>query len=74
VAALVTLVIGLAVITPTAGKLGGIGAAIQARGGPPTAEQAAELARLQGRMVSATQIGAVFIAIALAAMAIARYV
>lgn len=73
-AAIIALGVGLSMITPTAGKLARIGATVQARGGPPTPEEASEIARLQGRMTKATQAAAVLIAIALITMAIGRYV
>jgi hypothetical protein len=43
-------VIGVFVQRPVAGRLGALGAQIQAAGGPPTPEQAAELGRLRERL------------------------
>ena len=71
--ALVAFVIGFAVNKPAADRLGALGKAIQAEGKPPTPEQAAELGRLGKRLSDAATWVAVLVAIALAAMAIARY-
>ena len=66
--------IGVAVSMPAARRLGVLGATIAKSGGPPSAEQVAELQRLQGRMATATQIVAILLVLATAAMAVARYV
>jgi uncharacterized membrane protein len=73
-AALLTIIIGMVIMTPTANKLSALGAAIQAGGKPPTAEQAAEQAALQKRMGMGTQIGAALLFICVVCMAIGRYV
>ncbi|HEY9230261.1 MAG TPA: hypothetical protein VIP11_26655 [Gemmatimonadaceae bacterium] len=73
-AALVTLGIGMAVLTPTAKRLGVVAATVQAGGGPPSAEQAAEMGRLQARMGVATSTVAVLLLVTVLTMAIARYV
>ncbi|HEY7187704.1 MAG TPA: hypothetical protein VH436_14210 [Vicinamibacterales bacterium] len=58
VAALATLVVGFTMIAPSANRLGTLNAAIQAAGGPPTAEQQAEMARLQARMTLGSRLAA----------------
>jgi len=73
-AALATLVIGFTMITPSANRLGALGAAIQAAGGPPTAEQQAEMARLQARMTLGSRIASSLLLVTVITMAIARYV
>jgi uncharacterized membrane protein len=73
-AALLTIIIGMIIMTPTANKMAALGAAIQAGGRPPTPEQAAEQARLQAKMGMGTQVGAVLLLVATICMAIGRYV
>jgi hypothetical protein len=73
-AAIATLVVGFTMITPTANRLGALGAAIQAAGGPPTAEQQAEMARLQARMTLGSRLAASLLLVTVITMAIARYV
>jgi uncharacterized membrane protein len=73
IAATLTIVIGMLVMTPTANKMAALGAAIQASGKPPTPEQAAEQGRLQKRMGMVTQVGAGLLFIAVVCMAIGRY-
>ncbi len=72
--AIVTLVIGMSVNAPTASKLSALGASIAASGGPPSAEQAAEMQRLQVRLGKAAVAAAVLLLCAASAMAVARYV
>jgi hypothetical protein len=64
----------MAVNAPTANKIGAINQAAAKRGGPPTPEEAALLARLQARLGVVTQIVAFLLVLATAAMAVARYV
>lgn len=71
--AIVSFVIGLLVNKPTAERMGAILATVQAAGGSPSAEQAAELARLQQRLYVVSIESAVVLALATAAMACARY-
>jgi uncharacterized membrane protein len=73
-------VIGLAVylwgtllIAPRAARLGALGAQLEAAGGPPTPDQAAELRRLDKEMSFIGRVDFVLLAIALFAMATARY-
>ena len=74
VAALLTLVVGMTMITPSANRLGAIGAAVQTSGGPPTAEQQAERGKLQAKMTLGSRIAASLVLVTVVTMAIARYV
>jgi len=71
--AILVLIIGMVVNSPAARRLGEIGAAAAKRGGPPTPEEAAEVARLQKRMGASTIVVATLMTLALSAMALARY-
>ena len=71
--AILAFLLGMAINMPASRRLAALGAAAAARGGPPTAEEADELQRLQGRMSVASQIIAVLLLLATGAMAIARY-
>lgn len=73
-AAITALIVFAAFIGPTGNRLLQLAATIQAKGGPPTTEQASTLAQLQRKMTMFSRIGASFLAIAVLAMAIARYV
>jgi uncharacterized membrane protein len=73
IAALVALVIGAAVVGPAALRLGKLGAEVQTRGGPPSPEQASTLAAAQRRIGLGTNLAALFVAIAVLCMAVARY-
>lgn len=72
--AILGFIVGMAVNAPASKRLAAIGTAAAARGGPPTAEEQAEIQRLQGRMSTASQVVMVLLLLATAAMAIARYV
>lgn len=72
--AILALIVGMAVNAPASKRLAAIGTAAAARGGPPTAEEQAEIQRLQGRLSLAGKIVMVLLLLATAAMAIARYV
>jgi hypothetical protein len=74
VLAILGFVIGMAVNAPASKRLAAIGSAAGARGGPPNAEEQAEIRRLQGRMSAASKIVTVLLVLATGAMAIARYV
>lgn len=73
VAAVLTLVAGMVIMTPTSTKMGALGAAIQAGGGTPSPEQAAEMARLQAKMTMGSRIAATLLLVVVITMAIARY-
>ncbi|MEO7457167.1 MAG: hypothetical protein ABIY52_12965 [Gemmatimonadaceae bacterium] len=72
--AIVTMILGMTVNSPTAKKLGELGASMKAAGGPPNAEQQAEMLRLQMRLGKAGFAAAVLLTCAAAAMSVARYV
>ena len=71
--AILTLVIGMAVNAPTANRMSAIGAAIARRGGPPTADETAELGRLRARLALASGVLALLLLGATGLMAVARY-
>ena len=71
--AIVASLVGVTVNMPTGRKVGALAMQIQASGAGPTAEQAAEMARLQARMSAATRATAVLLGLAAAAMGTARY-
>ncbi len=72
--AILVAIVGMAVNTPAAKRLGVIADEIQAAGTPPSAAQTAEMARLQNRLFRATQIAAVLILLSVICMGVARYV
>lgn len=72
--AILAFVLGMAVNAPTSKRLAALGSAAAARGGPPSAEEQAEMQRLQGRLSMASQIVTGLLVLATGAMAIARYV
>lgn len=72
--ALLGFITGMAVNLPASRRLAAIGAAVAARGSPPTAEEQAEMQRVQGRMAIANQFVIALLVLATAAMAVARYV
>jgi uncharacterized membrane protein len=65
--------IGMAVNVPAAKRLGAIMGEIQSAGRPPSADQSAQLQRLQGRLSSVGMLVTVLLLLATAAMAVARY-
>jgi uncharacterized membrane protein len=72
--ALTAFFVGVLVNRPTALRLGELGAAIHAKGGPPSPDQAAEMQRLQARLGVALRAVATLLVLATLAMALARYV
>ena len=70
----IALLMGLMINVPTSRKLGAMSGAVQKAGGVPTAEQAVEIARLQGRLYTVMRIAAVMLVLAAAAMSVARYI
>lgn len=74
VLAFVTAGIGQFVTVPTVKRIGQIGAAVAAAGGPPSPEQAAEMAALQRRFLRAARVGSLLVVVATVLMAIARFV
>lgn len=72
-AAILAGIIGGAFVGRTGQQLGKLGEKVQASGGAPSSEQAAEMGRLQTRMWTAMRAVAALLAVAVVAMAIARY-
>lgn len=72
--AILGMVVGMSVNSPTAKKLGALTGAIKASGAPPSPEQAAQIGRLQGRLVAAGKVVMVLILLAVVCMGVARYV
>jgi hypothetical protein len=70
--AIVAMVVGLGVAGRTVARLQALGAEVQAGGGPPSPEQAAEMAMLSGRMRSAGVWNAGLLAFTVLAMAAAQ--
>ena len=73
IAGLISLGIGLTITAPALDRVGAMAKAIMASGAPPTPEQMQELQGHQMRMAGAAVWNAVFLALAVAAMAVARY-
>jgi uncharacterized membrane protein len=71
--AIIAAAIGGSVPARAGRKLGEIGQRVQAAGGPPSAEQAAEIAALQSRITRALAVVTTLLVIAAALMATARY-
>lgn len=72
-AGLAAWLLGLLSTGPTAKKLGALGGQVQATGGPPTPDQAAELGRLQAKLARSSTWSTILASAALALMAVARY-
>lgn len=70
---IVVYFVGMLGINPRALKLAKLGEEIKAAGGPPTAEQGAELHRLDREMSTLSLVDFILVAISLALMATARY-
>lgn len=71
--AILAMIVGMIVNPPAVKRLGEIAAGAAKRGGPPSPEEAAEAARLQKRMGTATVIVAILLTLAVSGMAVARY-
>jgi hypothetical protein len=67
-------IVGMSTSAPAGRRLAAVTTALKARGGPPTAEELAEIQRLQARVRVAGQVVAVLLVLATTAMAVARYV
>lgn len=67
-------IVGAALSAPIGLAIGALADRIQAGNGPPSAEQSAEMARLQQRITVATRTAAALLLGAVVAMAVARYV
>ena len=72
--ALITLLLGIFVITPAAIRASKLGAAMGAAKKPPTPEQAAEMQQLQAKLGKMGALAAVLLTLTTIAMAVARYV
>jgi uncharacterized membrane protein len=72
--AILALLLGMAVGMPANAKMARISAAARQRGGPPTAEEAAELERLQARSALTAMSASALLFLSTGAMAVARYV
>jgi uncharacterized membrane protein len=73
IAGIVVYFVGMFGVNPRAVRLGKLGGQIQAAGGLPTPEQAAELQKLDREMSTLDKIDFVLVALSLALMASARY-
>jgi hypothetical protein len=71
--AIAAMILAYAVQKPAATRIGALGQEIQAAGGPPKAEQMAEMQALQNRMAQGARWTAILLAIAVEAMALSRY-
>ena len=72
-AAWAAFVIGFAGLRPAIAEIGAAGAAMQAAGGPPTAEMMGRMHAAQERAHRLSLINAVLLVVAVVTMAIARY-
>lgn len=72
--ALLAIIPGVGIVARNVNKVVALGDAMGARGGPPTAEQSAEMARLQATIAKGSQATAGLVGIAVLCMAVARYV
>ena len=72
-AAIVAFTLGLTMIRPAASRMGELAQEVGASGGPPSAEQAAEMQSLQHRLRAVGRIDTILLGVALVLMAVARY-
>lgn len=72
-AAVLAAAVGGAVDRPVRVRMAALSKSVEAQGGAPTAQQAQELAALQGRIERGAWIVAALLVIAAGAMAVARY-
>lgn len=72
-AAIASYVMGVTIFGKTQDKIGALGAAMASAGGPPKPDQVSEMNRLQTFLMKAYQVDIVLLVVALAAMAMARY-
>jgi uncharacterized membrane protein len=72
--AIIALAIGATVNAPAGKRMAALAAEIQAQKGPPSPAQASEMQRLQGRIGLALRVVTVLLLLAVAAMALARYI
>ena len=72
-AGLAAFLLGLLSTGPTAARIGALAGQIQAAGGQPKPEQAAEMGRLQAKLATSSTVSTILMTAALALMAVARY-
>ena len=72
--AILAFLAGMIINMPAARRMGAIQDGVAKRGGAPNADEAAQIARLMGRIGTGTVVVAVLLGLATAAMAVARYV
>jgi len=72
--AILAIILGVTVNSPTAKRVGAIMAARSAAGGPPSSEELGQIQALQIRLARATVAAAVLLVGATMAMAVARYI
>ena len=73
ITAILTLIVGFVIMAPTANKMAKLGAQLAAQGGPPSPEQQAAIAHLQGRLALGARLASSFLGITVITMAIGRY-
>ncbi|MSR06838.1 MAG: hypothetical protein EXR93_07225 [Gemmatimonadetes bacterium] len=71
---ILALTLGMIINVPASKRLAVLNQGAAKRGGAPTAEEAAETQRLMARLGMGTMVAGTFLFIAMAAMAVARYV
>ncbi len=72
--AIIGVIIGMSVNSPSARRIAVIIGGAKAARRPPSAEEVAEITRLQGRLTISSKVVTVLVVLATLAMAIARYV
>jgi len=72
--AILTILLGIFVISPAAKRAGDLGASIAASGKPPSPEQVAEMQGLQAKLGSMGGLAAGLLTLTAIAMAVARYI
>jgi hypothetical protein len=72
-AGVAAFLLGLLSTGPTAAKIGALAGQMQAAGGPPKPEQAAEMGRLRARLATSSTASTILTTAAMVLMAIARY-
>jgi uncharacterized membrane protein len=73
ITATIAWLVGLVAVRPAVERMGAVGAEVQASGGPPSEDQAAELERLTHRLGLLGRVDAVLLGFTVLAMATARY-
>ena len=74
VSAILALTLGMIINVPASRRMAVVNEGIGKRGGAPTATETAELQKIMARLGMGTMIAGTFLTIAVAAMAVARYV